>query len=160
MPGRLHSNSRGISLVEILIVMGIFMVLAGASYVNLVKPVNSTNLTTTVDKVITDIKSAQNYSMAGADSAQNHGVYFSSGYYTVFVGATYNATDTKNRKQTFDPQIKIQNITVPGSTLVFLEGSGEISGFSGTSYGLKVVNTQSGESRQININRYGAIEVL
>ena len=156
---QVYKSKTGMTLVELLVVMGVFGVLAGAVFVNLIRPVATTNLSAVVDKLATDIKSQQVLTMTGADDGRAHGIYFTDTSYTTFVGATYSPTNSANKTESISPPIKLTNITVPGNTLIFSNPSGEILNFTGTDYSVTVEHSQTNTRTTIKINRYGALDV-
>lgn len=154
-----YKPKAGMTMVELLVVMGVFGVLAGAVFVNLIRPVTTANLSGVVDKLATDIKSQQVLTMTGADDGQPHGIYFTDTSYTTFVGASYSPTNPTNKTELMPSPIRLTNITIPVNTLIFSSQSGEILNFTGSDYSLTVEHSQTSTDAAIKINRYGALDV-
>jgi len=57
-----------------------------------------------------------------------------------------------------DSPISFTNITFAGGNLVFANGSGEVVGFALGQNSLTVTNSAGGNSTNLTINQYGAIE--
>ena len=142
--------------------MGLLALLGGLTVVNLIRPQTTAVLGGAVDALVTDIKNQQLKAMAGDGgsevSAEPYGLYIQSNQYTLFKDTTYSAGNTEN--------FTVQNIggitlstTFPSSQIIFAEGTGEVSGFSGSNNTLTITNPNGGESRTLTLNRYGAITV-
>lgn len=151
----------GFTLIEILIVMGIVAILAGLASVNLVRPQTNASLGANTDVLEADLKNQQLKSMAGetgaASTAQAHGIYFQSDRYIIFKGNTYSAGDSENFTVMYETGVT-GSTTLPSSQVVFNKGDGDVSGFTAGSNTVTLTNN-SGDSRVLTLNRYGAITV-
>lgn len=146
------------TIVELLVVMGIFSVLAGVVFVNLIAPLNRSYTASSLETLLADIKAQQVKSMTGSSQGQSHGVYFGNNFYTTFTGSAYNSNDASNITTTLSSGVKVTDSTIPSSTLVFIATTGEIAGFSGTAYQFTLKNTNNNQAKVVTINRYGALE--
>lgn len=153
----------GFTLIEFLVVISIFAVLATLAVINLLKPQTQASVATTAVTLIADIRRQQLAAMAGdsgnTSTSQPQGIFFETNKYTLFVGSTYSAGAIDNFVINLDNNLTFSSITFPASTLVFSKRNGEVSGFVDASSSVTVRNTQSGEQVTISVNRYGAISV-
>ncbi len=154
-------RAAGFTLVEILVVMGLFAVAASLTYINFITPQNTVSLGGSVSTLVADLKSQQTKAMAGdsgsASSAQAHGVYVQSGQYTLFKGSSYSAGDSENYTVTAPTGVTFST-TLTGTQVVFTKGSGDFTSFS-IIHNAITVTSSSGSSKVITLNRYGAITV-
>src|SRR3989344_3525318 len=100
-PSFFKSTKRsGFTLIEVILVMGIFAILAGFTTINLLRPQQSADLNSTTTTIIADIKQQQARSILGETGggpvAVVHGIYFENNKYTLFKGLTYSAADPAN----------------------------------------------------------------
>lgn len=150
---------QGVTLIEVVFVIGIFLLLTALGTISLQNIQRRENLTTTIDTFIADIKSQQIKSMlgdtSGGVSPNAYGIHISTSNYTVFSGTTYNSGAATNFTPSFPPTVQIST-TLPGSNAVFATGSGELVNVTVSK---TVTFTDSGTSQQktVTINRYGVI---
>jgi type II secretory pathway pseudopilin PulG len=157
---RLHlRNVRGMSLIEIIIVIAILMVLIGLASTNFVPTRNRVSLETDITTLVTDLRAQQIKAMAGdtqgTGSNINHGIYFQTNSYTLFRGLIYSPSDTSNSKVNLDDGVAITSSSFPSQTILFATQSGEIIGFSAGQNSLTIKNTLNNEQKTITVNKYG-----
>ena len=154
-------NSKGFSLVELLIVMSVLIILSSFAAINLLKPQSQSGINAAATELSADIKSQQIKAMDGdndgSGGASSYGIYFQNTSYTLFKGSAYSAADPNNFEVTLDNGVTITGINLPGSVLVFDRRSGEVSGFSAGHSSVEILNPASGEQKVITVNKYGAI---
>ena len=159
MRRRLNSSA-GFTLVEMLVVLALFAILAALTTVNLGQTQTTTNLATTVDTMLADIKRQQLLAMAGdtgsTTTQQSQGILVQSNQYTLFAGSTFNAGDNNNFVISA-PQNTTFSTTLPGSTVLFTKGPGDVSGFVNGSNTITI--TSKGSSKTITLTRFGALTV-
>ncbi len=135
--------------------------LLGFIIINLANIQHSSSLTATIATIISDIRSQQTKAMIGATegrtAADSYGIYFSTNSYTLFHGLSYRATDSANLVVPLDSNIQITNITLPNQDVIFLQQSGELSGYIPGSSSVTVSDNQAKIQKVIIFNRYGAI---
>lgn len=157
--GHNTGHTRGFTLVELLVVMGLVGVLMTLTFVNLIQPQRSASLSGTVDVLVADLRSQQLKAMAGdtlgAATTQAHGIYVESNQYILFKGDTYSASDADNFIVQADGVTFGTNL--PSAQVSFQKASGEPAGFNASANTITV--TASGQSRTITINRYGVLTV-
>jgi len=160
MMRRRLNSSAGFTLVEMLVVLAIFVVLAALTTVNLGQTQTTTNLATTVDTTLADIKRQQLLAMAGdvgsSTSQQPQGILVQSNQYTLFAGNTFNSGDSNNFVVSAPANTTFSS-TLPSSTLLFNKGPGDVSGFVNGSNTITI--TSKGSSKTITVTRFGALTV-
>lgn len=141
---------RGFTLIEILLVIGIFGVL-----ISFILPLSLTfyksqQLEVQAQSIVQILRSAQLKSMA-TESDSSFGVYFTSGSYTLFKGNSYLTRD-ENYDEIFDlPKI----VNVSGTLeIVFLK----LEGTPKVQPAYIILNTDS-DTRKIDINEVGRINL-
>lgn len=145
--------SIGFTIVELMVSMGILAVIFAISTINLSTIIPNTSQSTSFDTLLNDIKAQQTKAMSGNTS---FGVHFESDKYTLFQGDTYVSGNSSNFDMAMDPTVRITNINFPGAQIVFLAGSGDISGFVAGNDNFSLSNTQTNLVTTIRINKYGA----
>lgn len=147
------NKQTGFTFIELIVVLGILGTLLGIVVVNLLSATQKTSLQTTTTTLVSDLSRQQIRAMAQG----TQGIYFETEQYTLFSGASYVATDSANAVIPLGESIEINNVLFPSSQIVFVKGSGEISGFSNGNNTITVLNTASGEEKEITLNRFGVI---
>lgn len=153
---------RGFTLIEIMVVMGIFAILSGFGILNLLNLQTKSTFGTSVNNLIADIKDQQNKAIVGDTEGtgvySELGIYFESDGYVLFRGLNYSPADPSNFAVELNPNITLSN-NFPSSEIVFLKNSGEISNFTGGSNTI-TIQADSGEEKTITINKYGVLEII
>lgn len=155
------SSSRGFTLVEFLLVMSIFAVLAGIATVNLLSFQRQSQLNATVNTFIADLKEQQMKAMSGDTSGEasmeNYGVNLDAAnfQYILFKGS-YSAADTTNFAVAVPRSVNIST-TFPNAQISFEKGSGEIVGYASNSATITLQDSSNSDQKVIRLNRYGVI---
>lgn len=154
-------HQKGFTLIEIIIVMSLIVMLLGFIVINLSNIQHSSSLNSSIETMVSDIRSQQNKAMIGAtegrSSADAYGVYFSSNAYTLFHGTIFHSTDSANLVIPIDANLLITHITFPNNSLVFSQLSGEIANYNVNSNSVTIVDNLDHIQKIITVNRYGAI---
>jgi type II secretory pathway pseudopilin PulG len=151
---------QGLTLIEMVVVFGILAVLflIGVVSISNTRVVTSNNTSTTV--LISDLKAQQIKAMAGDTEGRaapdNYGIKILPDRYVLFHGATYNSTDTSNFEVPLDSGYTLTT-NFPNATVSFVIKSGEIAGFVEGQNEITITNTASGESKNVQLNKYGTI---
>lgn len=157
---RRQAKSEGFTLVEILIVMAVVLFLMSFASINLFNLPSSTTIDTTVNTLVEDIKTQQIKAMVGDTEGRGipdaYGIYFASSSYVMFHGAVYAPNNPDNFVSSLTSGYSAAT-TLPSSTLVFTEGSGDISNFSDTQNAITIKHTTTGKEKIILLNKHGTI---
>lgn len=154
------NSERGFTLVELGIVFGIIALLLGFITLNLSNVQRTTSVNSTIDTLISDIKSQQTKAMAGtgnSGSGESFGIYFQVDRYTLFTGTAYSSTNSTNFTVILGSNLVFANSTFPNNSLVFLRQSGELNGFIDGMNTIDIQNAQALNKKTVTVNRYGAI---
>lgn len=153
-------KSEGFTLIEIVVVMAVTLILLSFASINLFNLPSTSSMDAIVTTLTGDIKTQQIKAMVGDTEGRGvpdtYGIYFTSGEYTLFHGATYTSTSPDNFLSSLPSGYSIAT-AFPSSTLVFNKGSGEIAGFSSTQNSITVTDTKSGKQKIMLLNKYGTI---
>jgi prepilin-type N-terminal cleavage/methylation domain-containing protein len=156
-------SQAGFTLIEMMSVMGIFLILTAFMAFNILRPQQQASLDTAVTTLQADLKSQQIRAMAGdadtTSSAKSFGVYLEPTKYTLFTGTSFSAADTSNYVVTLDPAINLVSINVPSTQIIFSPLSGEMTNFSSTQTTFIVRNINTNEQKTLTINRYGIFTI-
>ena len=151
---------RGVTLIEVLVVIGVLLTLIGIASVSFLPFRSKSTLDTAITTLIADIKSQQIKAMAGdtegREANDNYGVYFGTNSYTLFHGTDFNPGDSSNFTVTLDDQLLILS-TFPTSEIIFSIKNGQLASFSETQNSVTLEDTVEESSKTVNINRYGVI---
>ena len=146
-PGRRAKNNRnfgdgaGFTLIEIVIAISIFILLAGAASVSFVQSRRIRDLTTAGQSILTGIRLAQSRTLAGEENSQ-WGIKIEQIHVTVFQGTSF-AGSSNTEVIPLPSTIEIVNISLTGGTdeAVFkrIEGTTDQAG----TFDVRVINDTS-----------------
>lgn len=152
---------KGITFVELVIVLSILLTLLGIVSINLLYTQNSASLNSSVDTLISDIRNQQLKAMSGGTEGRinpdSYGILFETNSYTLFHGNTFNPNDPTNFRINFSDQIRLSNITFPNSRIIFSKGTGDVLNFINGLNTLSIENTGSTRQKTIELNAIGVI---
>jgi type II secretory pathway pseudopilin PulG len=150
-------DSRGFTILELLLIMGITSLLLGIITINLVKVQHNTSISGAVDTLLADMKGQQIKAMSGASvnsaSGDSYGVSFQGNKYVLFHGTT-DPNDSTDFSVPLDTSITVS--ISPSNPLVFSQLSGEVCS-STCQYTITLTNTAGNETKIITVNRYGVV---
>lgn len=147
--GNAAFDRRGITLLEILVVVGIVAIIAAASVVLSVSSLNQSRISTERDQLIADLRTAQSRSLTGYQD-DVWGIYLESGQYTVFKGSSYAGRDTD-----YDQVHAVTStITYSGNAEINFDFKEGTTSDTGT---ITLTEAGTGETRGISINENGRI---
>lgn len=154
------SSTVGFTLVELLVVMGIFATLSllawgvgGGAQV-----ASETGIASAAQVLIADMKQQQINAMTGkvSDGApREYGVRIDTSAYTLF-GTAYDPGDPLNFTVDLERGINIST-TLPSSQVLFARVSGEVVDFTPGQNTITLTDPGTGESAVLTINRWGAV---
>ncbi len=150
---------KGFTLVEVIIALLIISSLFSLVVINLLNVKHIASLSESVDTFINNLKSQQLKAMVGDTQGENTkdniGIFLSTDKYTNYYG-TYNISNPTNLDISLGDNIQIISTSLPSSQLLFLSGSGDISGATGNNT-VTLKNILSSEQKVVTINKYGVI---
>lgn len=153
-------NQKGVTLVEVLIVFGIFSILAGLGFVNILNVRSSASVSSSEYTLISDIKNQQIKAMTGDTEGRGvpdtYGIYIQPNQYTLFHGQNYSAGDSSNFTVPITPDFNLST-TFASNKIVFASGSGEIINFISGQNSIMFTNTSTNVQSTIQLNKHGVI---
>lgn len=156
---KLKSES-GLTLIELLLVIGILSILFAIGIVSLtnIRVISGNSNASVV--LISDLKTQQIKAMTGDTEGRgvpdNYGVKILSNRYVLFHGLSYNPSDTSNFSVPVDSGYLLST-TFPNSTIIFASESGQLVGFVANQNTIILTSTPSGQVKTIQFNAYGTI---
>ncbi len=145
--------TRGSTLPELLMVLGILTILFSIVTITLLRSERVSAQGAQVDTFITDLRDQQTNAMT-KDSG--YGIFLETTSYVLFKGSAYDAADPSNFKVQLDGGLEFNGVTFPNSTIIFASGSGEIVGYSSSTNDLGINDTAGGARVGMELNKYGA----
>ena len=150
------SLQAGYSLVEITLVGAFVALLLSLVTLNLFHFQHSSQLSATVNTFLADYKQQQIKAMfgdtSGTGALSNYGIYFGGSSYTEF----QNTYGISNFPVSLSTGIQVST-TSSNSQILFLKGSGEISGFTSGKNTVVLTDTVAGTKETITFNKYGVV---
>ncbi len=126
----MNFRARGVSLIEIIIVIAVLAIIAALSMTALKGTLNAEALDKDTEAVISMLREARGNTISSQGGTQ-YGVYFSMTEAVLFTGATYDAATSTNRSAAFSGRTDIVTAITGGSTVVFQRLTGQTA-HSGT----------------------------
>lgn len=153
-------SQAGLTLVELLLVVGILSVLFGIGFVGISNTQAIFTNNSSASVLISDLKNQQVKAMVGDTEGRgipdNYGIKILSNKYVLFHGNTYNAADSANFSVPVDTGYTL-NTTFPNTTALFASNSGELVNFVSGQNSITLEDTRSGQNKTIQINKYGTV---
>ena len=154
-------RKRGFVLIELIIVFGMLAILIGMATINVFGSGRKASLTATVDTLVADLRSQQTKAMTGTTDSSGlppaYGLHFDANRYVLFRGASYSASLSSNAAVPLDTRVRFTNIQFTNGNVVFASRSGEFIGYVSPSDTVTINQLDSGESKVVQLNRYGII---
>jgi type II secretory pathway pseudopilin PulG len=154
-------NNKGVSIVEILIVISIIIAIGAIVALNLSKFRDEQALKNTTVDIVTLLNKARQNTLSSLNS-NNYSVHFESDKAVLFSGTTYSSSSSDN-----DPIIFSSAVTIPATGGINISGGGSDINFkrltgdviNGTISSTIIIELVSNPSRQktITINKTGII---
>ena len=148
----------GFTMVELLLIMGIFAILASLTSISFFGSLKVANLDQTYQVLIADLRQTQANAMSGLTSSSGTylagwGIKILPNSYIIFPGTSYVEGFSGNRIVTLTDDVSLSS-TFASSQVVYESGSGDIQNYNN---GANSITIQSGASlKTVNLNRYGA----
>jgi Tfp pilus assembly protein FimT len=144
------SFNKGISLIEIMVVIGLFAIIASFSAFMGIDDFRRTVSKNDIEVIMRMLSKARSQAISNVclgsscSEGQPHGFHIEQGSYTIFQGNTYNPSDSLNETVGAEGGI----VSISGiSDVVFSQLSGDVS-----SSGSIILNDQNGRTYRIDIN--------
>lgn len=157
-------KQKGTSVLELVVVIGIFSILFGFIAVNVLNIESKASIQSSLTTLVADIKQQQIKAMSleagDGTEAKDQGLYFSQNSYTLFAGSSYVATGSGNFVVPLGNNVVFSSVSIPNRTLVFSKKSGEVSEYDANMHSVILQNTQNNETKTIQINKLGVLDVL
>mgnify|MGYP001585673852 FL=1 len=151
---------KGLTLIELIVVIGILSVLfaIGTVAVSNIRVITSNSTSTSV--IVSDFKTQQIKAMTGDTEGRgtpdNYGVKILSDRYVLFHGTLYDPANADNFIVPIESGYTLSS-TFPNSFVLFAFESGELIGFVPNQNAVTLTNTSSGQSKTIQLNKYGTV---
>lgn len=154
------SYQRGLTLIELILVVGIIVLLFGIGFVGITNIQVLTARSTAATILISDIRNQQIKAMVGDTEGRatpdNYGVKLFTDKYVLFHGNNYDPNDPDNYSIPL-PDAHSMTSTFPNDEIVFASDSGELLGFIEGSNTVTIINNPSSTSETITLNAYGVV---
>lgn len=173
MGDKFKKNTKGFTIIELLIVMGVFAIMFSLVVLNLSRTQSTSSLDADSSTLIAQIKEQQLKAMTGTvgtgfSSPQPYGIYFpasggNSTSYVIFERSVYNPVPSPTNTDvsvTLHPNVVVSNITLTNNSILFNVTSGEVSGYISGSDSFTIKDTNTQKQKTITINKYGSITVV
>ncbi len=153
-------RQQGFTMTEIIVALAVTVMLFGFTTVRLLNVQEKPQLSTVVDTLISDLKSQQLRAMTGdsggGSSNLSYGIIFSQSGYTLFRGSIFSPSDSYDFTVNVLSPITITT-TLPGGSIVFDKGGGEVVNYSSNGNTITVTNSANSEKKTITVNSLGNI---
>lgn len=156
-------NHHGYTLIEILLVVTVIGILISVGRQTIQSNLPHVTLDTVSQRVISDVKHQQLSAITGetpqSGTRLDYSVRFEEHRYILYPGLVYVENNPENTIVTLDNGYIFTDSTIPSSELSFSRLSGDIRNYVAGQNSVKLVFTQTNESRLITINNRGVISV-
>jgi len=151
-------KNKGITVLEILMVIAIMIILIAVIVPNLTNFRNERTLNNTTSDIISLLNEARNNTISSYNS-NNYSVHFESNRVVYFTGSVFNNNDSTNKPVTLDPIVNIPasggiNLSDGTNDVIFTRLTGDVN-----NYGTIIVSLTSDATKQktITISKTGSI---
>lgn len=147
----------GWSLVELIVVIAIFGILAVAAFVSFGGFRNAKTLETTVDEAVSLLNEARSKTLSSEDDSQ-YGVRFENFKMTLFKGDGYSSSSPSNKITAISPLVEISSVSLSGggSDVVFQKINGKTGNFGSLIFRVK---SDTSQFKTLNISSTGSVGI-
>lgn len=150
----------GLTLIELLLVVGILGVLFGIGFVGIGSIKIVATKSTSFSVLSSDLKNQQIKAMVGDTEGRgvpdNYGIKILSDRYVLFHGNIYNPSDAANFSIPIGQGYTLTS-TFPDTSILFASNSGELVNFIQGQNTVTITHTETGSNQLMEINNYGTI---
>ena len=153
----INNRNRGISLVEILVVMAIAAMLLGIGTYWYVSARSHALVNSTTDSIVSALQKAKSNTLTGKGGL-TYGVQFGTSTYTTFSGSTYNASDASNISFPIDQRVTMAaSTTAVNSAIIFTR----LTGVPNATATISIYETANPNVKKtVNLGALGDISVV
>ncbi|MFH1533753.1 MAG: type II secretion system protein [Nitrospirota bacterium] len=151
---RIQKNTKGITMLEIVLVIIIFGISVGLSILYHQSSQIRADLRSQVSQFTSYVRLAHSNALSGL-SNQSHGIHLETSSYTTFIGSSYDPLDEYNFVIDLPEIIEIQNISLNGggNDIIFTTTAGETNNYGSVDF----VSTQIQKTTTIEITKFGTV---
>lgn len=151
-----RSSNTGFSYIELLVVMGVIVLLAGLTFRSYRTITASKSLSGDAMRVVAELIKARSLTLA-SKNADQYGVHFGATSVTLFEGASYSVGNAGNVVSTLSPLLTISSITLSGgaSDVIF----DRLTGTTAQNGTITLSSTDNSTSKTITIYETGLSEI-
>ena len=133
-----NKKQRGVSFIELLVVIGVFILLTAISVPLFRYFQNEADLNNSTQEIINTLRLAQSKTLA-SEGASNFGVRFETEEFFLFEGTSYDPLDPENETYNLPENVEIYEIILAGggTEVIFERLTGGTDQFGKVSSGLK-----------------------
>jgi len=157
MANHFKSDHQGFTILELIITMGIFAIIASLTTINLTNSQRRVSLDSLTSTLISDLRQQQIKAMTGDTQGRSsnsaYGIHFDSNQYVLFYGDSYNSSDSDNFVVPLDTNFSFTNL----GNVTFSKISGESTGLTS----IIIQDNSASNQKDVRLNNYGVVtEVL
>lgn len=149
----IRPENLGFTLIETLLVVGIFSVLLVISSFGMSRLIPTTISRASESVLLADLRQQQLNAQMGV-GGEAHGVAFGTGEYVLFSGAVYNPVEPSNRVVVLDEALALSS-TLPNNRVIFAAISGEPTELASFQDQVILTNNTSDTITTLEINELG-----
>ena len=159
---------RAFTFVELLVVVAIIGIMSTVGYVSMSKLQMSADTRTSIDRLITSIKTQRMYAMLGNSTtrtkAMPQGIYFQQGSSTFVLfscdelqDCSYLPYKSTNITDALEKTLIFSTVSLPGNQIIFAPYSGEVSNFQTNSNSVMIDNIIDHTVTTVHVTQVGTL---
>lgn len=156
-------SSKGLALIELIVVLGIIALLYGFLSLNTIRTRNLVSLETSIDILINDAKGQQIQAMTGfnqfGEVNNYYGIYFEQDRYILFSSPAYQENQSTNFPVILEKDIELIS-NLPDNQIIFASTSGKVENFDPNRNTVTFLNVQEGVQKNVRFNIYGVVYAI